>query len=224
MLKHGAEELLAAKRRLEQARRRSHLIVQFVRATFDYDEAKRDAARHRVLVQWVLDQVRLVEGEISSSEANRSGSDGKRTTKKRRTTDEESPERQSPKKVRFNVRGPRVANERAPSNATKTQAELEHPVAGGLHLNNVQTSPEGLRRSARIAACRNASTTTFESDTSPPILRSRLGETPAPSPKPHPPIEDTKAHTVRRQSRCSSQCGMGKPSRKLRGRRQRRHG
>ncbi|KAF5530710.1 ankyrin protein unc44 [Fusarium mexicanum] len=77
MMKHGAENLFAAKQRSEQARRRSHLIVQFVRATFDYDEAKRNAVRHRVLAQWVLDQVSLIQAEMNPSEANRPGSDGK---------------------------------------------------------------------------------------------------------------------------------------------------
>ncbi|RBA11761.1 hypothetical protein FPRO05_14263 [Fusarium proliferatum] len=218
MMKRGAEKLFAAKQRSEQARRRSHLIVQFVRATFDYDEAKRDAARHRILVQWVLDQVPLIEAEVNPSKANRPESDGKRTMKRRRTPDEEPPERQSSKRLRFIIRESRVANVKALSKATKTQAELEHPVAGGLHLNNVQTSPEGLRRSARIAACRGASKITFGPDIPPPRSRSRLGVTIARS-----PIEDTKVQTMR-QSRSSNQDCIAKPTQRSPRRRQRRRG
>ncbi|KAJ4311317.1 hypothetical protein N0V84_010522 [Fusarium piperis] len=119
MLKHGTEKLLAAKRRLEQARSHSFLITQFVRATFDYAGARRDAARHRVLVQWVLDQVPLVEAEMNPSKANRRlGSSGRRTTKRRLTTDEESSEGHAPKRVKFDLEEPRV-----PSKAIKTQPE-----------------------------------------------------------------------------------------------------
>lgn len=101
MLKVGAEKLLAAKRRLEQVWSLGYLIIQFVRATFDYADAKRDAARHRVLVQWVLEQVPLIEAEMNQSKANRPGSDGRRRTKRRLATDEEPPERRNPKKLKF---------------------------------------------------------------------------------------------------------------------------
>lgn len=50
MMKYSTEKLLAARRRLEQARSESFLIVQFVRAIFGYAGAKRDAVRHRNLV------------------------------------------------------------------------------------------------------------------------------------------------------------------------------
>ncbi|KAJ5009401.1 hypothetical protein K4K57_008860 [Colletotrichum sp. SAR 10_99] len=50
MMKDATERLLAAKRRWEQARNQSFLIVQFVRATFGYAGAKRQAARQRILV------------------------------------------------------------------------------------------------------------------------------------------------------------------------------
>ncbi|RMD39521.1 hypothetical protein DV735_g5615, partial [Chaetothyriales sp. CBS 134920] len=124
MLKHGTEKLLAAKRRLEQAQSRSFLIVQFVRATFGYAGAKRDATRHRVLVQWVLDQVLLIEAEMNLPKANRRlGSGGQRVTKRRLATDEEPPERQKPKRVRIDLEEPRLASARIPSKATKTQPE-----------------------------------------------------------------------------------------------------
>ncbi|KPM39122.1 hypothetical protein AK830_g7449 [Neonectria ditissima] len=162
MLKHGTERLLAAKQRFEQIRSRNHRIGEFIRATFDYDEAKRDAARHRVLVQWVLDQVPLIEAEMNPCKANRRlGSDGRRATKRRLATDEKPPERQNPKRVRFDLEEPRLASARIPSKATKTQPEprivMDQEAALDSHQDNVQAMPQGPRRSARIAAHRDAS-------------------------------------------------------------------
>ncbi|KAG5801990.1 hypothetical protein H9Q71_013424 [Fusarium xylarioides] len=210
MLKHGAEELLAAKRRLEQARRRSHLIVQFVRATFDYDEAKRDAARHRVLVQWVLDQVPRIESEVNPSKALRPGSNGRTRTKRRRNADEGSPEGQSPKRVRFDVRECRLANTRVQSKATETQAEPEHPAASSLPQDDAQAMLEGPRRSPRIAARRDVSRIAVEPKISQLRSRSKSEATAVQPSRPHSQIQDTKA---RRQSRSGNQGGIAKSTR-----------
>ncbi|KAG5786714.1 hypothetical protein H9Q69_014208 [Fusarium xylarioides] len=210
MLKHGAEELLAAKRRLEQARRRSHLIVQFVRATFDYDEAKRDAARHRVLVQWVLDQVPRIESEVKPSKALRPGSNGRTRTKRRRNADEGSPEGQSPKRVRFDVRECRLANTRVQSKATETQAEPEHPAASSLPQDDAQAMLEGPRRSPRIAARRDVSRIAVEPKISQLRSRSKSEATAVQPSRPHSQIQDTKA---RRQSRSGNQGGIAKSTR-----------
>ncbi|KAG5742869.1 hypothetical protein H9Q72_014036 [Fusarium xylarioides] len=210
MLKHGAEELLAAKRRLEQARRRSHLIVQFVRATFDYDEAKRDAARHRVLVQWVLDQVPLIESEVKPSKALRPGSNGRTRTKRRRNADEGSLEGQSPKRVRFDVRECRLANTRVQSKATETQAEPEHPAASSLPQDDAQAMLEGPRRSPRIAARRDVSRIAVEPKISQLRSRSKSEATAVQPSRPHSQIQDTKA---RRQSRSGNQGGIAKSTR-----------
>ncbi|TQV98793.1 hypothetical protein V2A60_007505 [Cordyceps javanica] len=152
MLKNGAENLLAAKRQSEQAQRRSHLITQFVRATFDYDEANRDAARHRILVQWALDQVPLIESEIRLSNDNRPGSDGKKRIKRRRTTDKDSTDQdlsegQSPKKVRFDLWEPREASARSRPEATETPAEPGHSLSSSFPQNDAQATLEGPRRS-----------------------------------------------------------------------------
>ncbi|KAM3525833.1 hypothetical protein MY4038_007124, partial [Beauveria bassiana] len=177
MLKHGTEKLLAAKRRLGQAQSRSFLIIQFVQATFDYDEAKRDAARHRVLMQWVLDQVPLIEAEMNPCKANRRlGSGGRRATKRRLTTDEETPEIQDPKRVRIDLEEPRLASARIPSKATKTQPEprivMDQEAAQASHQDDVQAMPQGPRRSAHIAAYRDASRIAPEHGISQPGTRS----------------------------------------------------
>ncbi|KAL4418319.1 hypothetical protein CABS03_01670 [Colletotrichum abscissum] len=175
MMKYSTEKLLAARRRLEQARSESFLIVQFVRATFGYAGAKRDAARHRNLVQWVLEQVPLIEAETSPSTTNHSESD-KRRTKRKLASDEEPPERRARQRVMFDLRERRSANARLSSIATETQPEPstvmdqdtaqdtaqdiqpEILTASLSHKEDyIRTMPQGLRRSARIAARGSAS-------------------------------------------------------------------
>ncbi|EGX88257.1 hypothetical protein CCM_08300 [Cordyceps militaris CM01] len=272
MLKHSAEKVLAAKERLRQVQSRLFLITQFVRATFDYDEAKRDAARQRVLVQWVLDQVpliqdlrkaniqlesggkratkrrltsdeelgsdgqratkrRLTSDEELGSDGRRAtkrrlisdeelGSDGQRATKRRLTSDEEPLERQDLKRARIDLEEPRLASAIIPSKVTKTQSEsrivMDQEAAQGSHQDDVQAIPQGPRRSARIAAYRDASKIAPERGIPQPRRRSRSGATPAHAPAKPPPaqplrssslVEDTKAHTVGRPSRGKSQRG-----------------
>ncbi|RMD43977.1 hypothetical protein DV735_g1088, partial [Chaetothyriales sp. CBS 134920] len=142
MLKHGTEKLLAAKRRLEQAQSRSLLIVQFVRATFGYSGAKRDAARHRVLVQWVLDQVPLIEAEMSPPKANRRlGSGGRRATKRRLTTDEAPSERQNPKRVRIDLGEPMLASARVRKRLEVHNPEIELAVQNRMTLRQCRKDP-----------------------------------------------------------------------------------
>ncbi|KAI1073381.1 hypothetical protein F5B20DRAFT_587319 [Whalleya microplaca] len=234
MLKTGTEKLLAAKRRFAQIRSRNDRITEFIRATFGYAGARRDTARHRVLAQWVLDQVPLVEAEMKPSRATRSWSDGRRTTKRRLTIDEESPERQPPKRVRFDLQKPRLASASIPSKATETQPEpgmvIDQEAAQGLQPGNragscsqqddVQAMSQGPRRSARIAARRDASRMALQSD----ISRSRSEATPAQTPRSHSTIEDTKAYTTRRQLRSNSQRDIAKPAQRSQRHRQRRRG
>lgn len=143
MLKHGADKLLAAKGWLEKAQSRSYLIVSFVQATFNYAGAKKDAARHRVLVQWVLGQVPMVEAEMKASKANEPETARRRTAKRKRTNGEESPETHSPKRVRVESvdhQEPRPTSARAPSIATEAQAEpgmtMDWGAAQGSQLEN----------------------------------------------------------------------------------------
>ncbi|KAM0424838.1 hypothetical protein ACHAPT_009894 [Fusarium lateritium] len=166
MMKVATEELLAARRWLEQAQRRSDLVTQFVRATFDYKDAKRDAARHRVLVRWVLDQVPLIEAEVSKSNANRPKSSGRWRTKRKLTTDQEFLERPPPKRVEFDLQEPRSAGEKAPSTATATQPDpsmvMDQGAAQGSrpedfsasysHWDGVEAMSQGSRSCACIAA------------------------------------------------------------------------
>lgn len=237
MIKHTTEELLAAKRRFEQIRSRNDRITDFIRGTFAYAGAKRDAACHRVLVQWVLDQVPLIEAEMNPSKANGPGTVGRKTAKRKRT-DEEPPERQSPKKVRVDLQEPRLTGARAPSKATEAQAEAgvvmdqgaaqgsqpKNPATGCLHQDDVQAIPQGPRRSPRIAARRDASRVAVEPNISQPRSRSKSEARSAQPRVSHSPIREPKAHTARRQLRSNGQGGIAKATRKSRRCRQQRRG
>lgn len=120
MLKDGTEKLLAAKRRLEQARTSSFLIGQFVRATFGYGGAKREAARQSIRVQWVLDQVPLIEAEMTTSKSNRVKPGARKGTKRQLTIDDETLKRQASKRVRRNVRERGLVNAMASPAAIDT--------------------------------------------------------------------------------------------------------
>ncbi|KAF5018844.1 hypothetical protein F66182_9173 [Fusarium sp. NRRL 66182] len=119
MLRAVTEELLAAKQRFEQIRKRNDRITKFVQATFNYASAKRNAARHRVLVQWVLDQVPQVEAEVKPSKA-------RKRTKRKLSTDKEFPESRSSKREKLDLHGP------------AHNSEPERLAAVRSHQNNVQ--------------------------------------------------------------------------------------
>ncbi|GKU13372.1 unnamed protein product, partial [Fusarium langsethiae] len=165
-MKYHTDKLLAAKRWLEQTRSRLSFIVQFTRATFDYAAAKRNAACHRTLVQWVLDQVPLIEAEADLFEAKRPESCGRREAKRRFIADQEPLERQSPKRGRFDLRERRSVNTTS-LNTTQIQpgpgkvmnqeaaqdAQPKNIALGSSHNeDDGQAISQGLRRSARIAA------------------------------------------------------------------------
>lgn len=65
MMEAATTRLNAAKAHLEMLNNRSNRIIDFIQGTFDFTDAKLDAARHRILLQWVLDQVPLVEAEMA---------------------------------------------------------------------------------------------------------------------------------------------------------------
>ncbi|KAL8346173.1 hypothetical protein RB598_000193 [Gaeumannomyces tritici] len=79
-LQRGNREMLAAESRLEGLKRRSALIKEFKPLSKCLKAAKRDVARHRILLPWILDQIPLIEAELSRGEAA-GGLDGTRVSK-----------------------------------------------------------------------------------------------------------------------------------------------
>ncbi|KND86605.1 hypothetical protein TOPH_08722 [Tolypocladium ophioglossoides CBS 100239] len=82
MLQAVTRKVVSAQERCESTRRRNDLVTAFIRATFGYVNAKKDAARHAVLAQWVLEQVPLIEAELIHPEVTEAGPDTK--SKKRK--------------------------------------------------------------------------------------------------------------------------------------------
>ncbi|KAI0193988.1 hypothetical protein EV127DRAFT_405609 [Xylaria flabelliformis] len=70
-LQAATREVLAARASQDFIKKRRDLIFAFCNDTRDYMKSEKDASRHSILVQWVLDQVPLVEAELAQSEATK---------------------------------------------------------------------------------------------------------------------------------------------------------
>lgn len=89
-------ELVSAKRRLDSFERRSELIEQFIVDTAKYRKAKREAERQTMLLQWVREQIPLIEVELNQSDrvdAARDKIGRDRLTEKSTTSQRESRKR-----------------------------------------------------------------------------------------------------------------------------------
>ncbi|CAH0019329.1 unnamed protein product [Clonostachys rhizophaga] len=180
MMKESTEKLLAAKRQREKTRDRNDRMGEFIRWTFDYADAKREAARHRTLVQWVLEQIPLIEAEMAESRAKQAKPGQIKKTKRRLPTDEAPLEKPNPKKPKLDLQdsSPSTSSSAAVSlKARDTQLDLsivtDQETDQRLQTNNfTRRSPpsvdnawdvsQGPRRSARIAARREASQTAIK--------------------------------------------------------------
>ncbi|KAH7146821.1 hypothetical protein B0J13DRAFT_524560 [Dactylonectria estremocensis] len=76
--------------------------MAFTRGTFDYADATKNFARHTVLLQWVLEQVPLIEAESAGSKTSEARPDRTKRTKQRLTPDEEALGKQSHKRQKLN--------------------------------------------------------------------------------------------------------------------------
>ncbi|KAK2595004.1 hypothetical protein QQS21_007258 [Conoideocrella luteorostrata] len=63
MLVKARKRLSKAREALDFTKRRSHLLIKFVRETFDYDDAREDVANQRNLLEWVVAETRSIEDE-----------------------------------------------------------------------------------------------------------------------------------------------------------------
>ncbi|KAK4152083.1 hypothetical protein C8A00DRAFT_16590 [Chaetomidium leptoderma] len=76
--------LVAAKEALKTIKRRGDLITEFIRETWDYPEEKRNLHRQRLLLQWILEQVPLIEAELNEPKVAGGGSRAGRGAKRGR--------------------------------------------------------------------------------------------------------------------------------------------
>lgn len=103
MMEAAANKLNAANKRCQQIMRRSNKISKFIQGTHGYNSAKKDAARQRSLVQWVLEQVPLIEAEVGESQENEAGT-GTNKKKKRSVAEEDGSENPRRKKQKVEQR------------------------------------------------------------------------------------------------------------------------
>ncbi|KAH7317095.1 hypothetical protein B0I35DRAFT_355028 [Stachybotrys elegans] len=65
----ATERLQTAQKRLHHIRRRNKEVANYVQATRDYHDAKKNVVRHRLLVEWVLGQILVIEAEMKKDDA-----------------------------------------------------------------------------------------------------------------------------------------------------------
>lgn len=227
MLKVCTERLLAAKRRFEQVRSRNNQIGDFVRATFDYDEAQREAARQRILVQWVLSQVPLIEAETKPSKSNRFKPGARKGTKRQRTIDDVNPERQASKRAKLDLLETTPVTARASLEAidmhtgsgtwcqAAQDAQCDSFTARDFQQGN-NAITRGVRRSARIAARQDALAKALQLSAPKHISRSKTEVTAAQRPMQISSVEKAKARLPNTLSRQKSQDRVAKLRRRSR--------
>lgn len=93
--------LVKARKRLSRAReafdftkRRSRLLIKFVRETFDYDDAREDVANQRNLLEWAVAETRSIEDEQRAATDEQEAA----TEDKQRATTEEGVSRRKRKR------------------------------------------------------------------------------------------------------------------------------
>lgn len=130
MLRAAINKANAAKGRLKLLERRSSLITDLSRWTHEYDRAKRDAARQRSLVQWVLEQVPLIEAEVGESQGDEAGS-GTNNKKRRSVNEQDGSENPRSKKQKVEQRAlASVPSQRTTitpeAGEAQTDSEIDH--------------------------------------------------------------------------------------------------
>ncbi len=176
MLLAATENIMAAKRLYDTTKKRNDLVRNFIRATSAYVDAKRDAAGHTALAQWVLEQVPLVEAESVQPNMTVAGPDTK-SGKRKRSQDDANPEERCQKKPkpgqtelphlsRRGGTGPADLGEACQSpprtvldthymtrdDTPGRQSRQANPTRSARSSNASLTPTQGPRRSARIAA------------------------------------------------------------------------
>lgn len=232
MIDDATATLFSAKDRLESLKRRYNLIVNFIRGTFGYTGAKRDAARHTILLQWVLEQAPLIEAEMTKRETDKTGPDGAtRKRKKRLATDEDHSEKRSLKKQKLEHREfastsgsstdvlaearemrtePNFEIDQNEAHGSQTETRLaKHAVQS---VGTSRTMSPGPRRSARLAAYRNTPAMALAPQTSRPGSLSRSHAKLGGLTMPLSSAEDTKPSTAtKRGLKSRGRLGASKP-------------
>lgn len=88
MMEAAKARLGAAQESLALIKRRNDLVTVFMQAVGEYLHEKGEAGRQRIRLQWILDQIPLIEAESSGASIAETGPDTIRSTKRRLEGDE----------------------------------------------------------------------------------------------------------------------------------------
>jgi hypothetical protein len=90
MLRTARLELRIAKRYHELVEKRNDLISAYLRGRWGLGGAEKDAARHCILLLWILEQVHLIEAELSQIKPTVDRRNGIKRTKRGLDSDDDS--------------------------------------------------------------------------------------------------------------------------------------
>ncbi|CAM1501499.1 Fc.00g034830.m01.CDS01 [Cosmosporella sp. VM-42] len=175
MRQDATAALKRAREQLQEIKRGADLILAYIRGTFDYETAKKDIARQGLLLPWVLEQLPLIEAETIQSGVGEAQHDRTQSKKRSLDSDKDHPTERTPKRQKFEPR--KLRSHSRISATVQSEAQETHPEAHMVmdqdepqgaqteqpttrrsprSVDGSQTMPQGLRRSARIAARRQA--------------------------------------------------------------------
>lgn len=162
MLNKVSRDVERAERRHKNVKARNDKVSAFINSTSTYFGAKTRWTCHRLYVQWVLEQLPLVEAEMAQAEAEKSRATRNKGKKRMLSPQEESPAGPSQKKHKTGQGSPLRTDgdsDKSADPASKVQEESEASTkvkaADKRPRRSTDASslpPGGLRRSARIAA------------------------------------------------------------------------
>lgn len=159
MLNKATKDVEDAERRKREIKARHDRVRDFIRGTFKYVDAQRKLACHGLYVQWVLEQIPLVEAEMAQAEAERSRASQSMGKKRVLSPQEDLNAGPSQKRQRTMQGSLPLADGNSAEGTVQAQkkAQSSRPIkaARKRSCRSADASslpPVGFRRSARIAA------------------------------------------------------------------------
>ncbi|KAI1108505.1 hypothetical protein F5Y14DRAFT_436046 [Nemania sp. NC0429] len=102
MLKSALDIFTPAQTRQEFCTRRGVLIINFVHDTDDFIRARKNIAQQKIMIQWVLDQIPLVEAELAQSQVTVEP-ESTNTTKRRLDSSSDGPGNAKKQKLKCGI-------------------------------------------------------------------------------------------------------------------------
>jgi hypothetical protein len=218
-LQAASQKLQMANAWVSSTEKRDKLIHEYNARTSSTRRAKKDAARHCILLVWILEQISLIEAELGQTEMVQHGSGTAKRNKKRPYPDEDKPVEQETKKRKLSYSGL--------SDASAVFDRFQHPLAESTSaVSSSRTLPNsktGLRRPRRSARIATRQTTAGVAPTFQSIrreLRPRRQNKPIKASRPLSTAESTCSSTIEcKDARRGSQQNAYEPQGVSKGRR-----